>query len=425
MMYSLFYLLFALGDEVNVNLVGEISISGIFLIFAFAKMLITGKLAYLLKHDRNLVHVTKLYMLLLGVQIITEIFVGNVFSNAMKGIAVTMLSYMKFMFFWSLISKHPRHIIWLLLWTSVAKILFVNEDEVDVQDILSGESFSFFKFTIAPLIANGLVLLSLVYRRRTKRLYLLFFYVGLMCIVLGARSTGLSITLTGLIAAFYMRNRKVKRSTVTAWCTFGTIAAYGLYVVYVNAVLSGAIVGGNSSAQLKMIKNPYNPINLLMVGRAETPAEVAAITDSPWIGWGAWAKDPGLKYHAIAAAALGVSRHEYYPELSSIPGHSVIFQAGVNNGIFAMIIMIAILWYFLRRGYLSLNKNNPYLYLIIFCMMQLIWNGLFSPMSHFRGWFPIYFICCLLAYEHVKACQKAPSKLFYGKSNFGCNGDVR
>jgi prolipoprotein diacylglyceryltransferase len=84
-----------------------------------------------------------------------------------------------------------------------------------------------------------------------------------------------------------------------------------------------------------------------------------------------------------------------------IPGHSVVFQSGVNNGIFAMIVMIAILWFFIKRGYLSLHKNNPYLYLVIYCLMQLVWNGLFSPLSHFRGTFPIYFICCLLAFEHM------------------------
>jgi prolipoprotein diacylglyceryltransferase len=108
-----------------------------------------------------------------------------------------------------------------------------------------------------------------------------------------------------------------------------------------------------------------------------------------------------MKFHIIAAGYLGLPVSEYYGGMHYIPGHSVVFQSGVNNGIFAMIVMIAILWFFIKRGYLSLHKNNPYLYLVIYCLMQLVWNGLFSPLSHFRGTFPIYFICCLLAFEHM------------------------
>jgi hypothetical protein len=415
MIYALFYFLFALGDVILVNFVGEISITGIFLIVAFAVMLLSGRVASLIKRDRNIAYVTKLYLWLLAIQMFTELCVGNLWESSMKGLAVTLLSYMKFIFLWSIISKHPRHIIWIFLWSSIVSIVYLDAEEVDVKEVAagSGAALSVFKMQVVPLIGRILILLSIVfYRHLTMSFW--FILTGLCCIVLGARSSGLIIALTGLIAIFYHTKKKLSKSIVVIGCMFAALISYGLYVYYVDAVLSGEIVGGNSSFQLRRASNPYNPFSLLMMGRTETPAEMAAIMDSPWIGWGAWPKDPGMKYHQIAAETLGLSTN-YSGASANIPGHSVIFQSGVNNGIFAMFVMVAILWFFLKRGYLSLNKKNPYFYLVIFCMMQLIWNGFFSPLNHFRGWFPIYFVCCLMSYEHLYEGKTPIRKPLYGK----------
>lgn len=232
-------------------------------------------------------------------------------------------------------------------------------------------------------------------------LAVLFIIAGAYCIILGARSTGLMIFLTGAIGYFYQHRNKIKRSILLKWGIVGCIIGYGLFVVYVNAVLSGEIISGNSSFQLQKARNPYNPLYVLLSGRTESPASLAAISDSPWIGWGAWAKDPGWQYHIIQAKFQGDSFNTEKGNLVDIiPAHSVLLQTGVNNGIFGLIVMGLILFFFIKQGCLSFDKKNPFLFLSIYCVMQLIWNGLFSPLSHFRASFPIYFICCMYAYNY-------------------------
>ena len=196
------------------------------------------------------------------------------------------------------------------------------------------------------------------------------------------------------------------------------IVCYGLYVLYANTVLSGKINGGNSN-QIQNISNPYNPISLLMYGRPEAPAAIAAIIDSPLYGWGAWAPDPNYKYHTILSIFNGGVLDESKIFTDIIPSHSVILGTGVNNGIFAMIVMTILLLYFIKIGIKTFRPDNPYLYMVVFCVLQLVWNGLFSPVSHFRFTFPLYFASCLLSYKIQKHTIKNVS------TDLSPNSDIR
>lgn len=402
MKYIILFFLYALGNQIEVQLIGTLSVTDIGVMIFFIINFFKGNVVKQIRHDKNILFITKLYILLLFIQFGAEILVNNDVQNMMKGFAITILSYMKILFLWPLVLRSSKNIFWLFFWTCLITMFFsTSEEEVSAADILSGEQYSFFKFTIAPLIGQFLVILSL-WRKRNYDVFLFVFF-GLLCIVLGARNVGLIIFLTGIISYYFLKNNQMKRSTMIKWSIIGGTICYGLFVIYVNAVLSGSIISGNSSFQLKQSKDPYNPLYALLSGRTESPASLAAIYDSPWIGWGAWAKDPGWKYHKIQLAFQGITfDFKKTSDINIIPAHSVIFQAGVHNGIFAMIVIAIIIFFFIKRGWFSLTRNNPYIFLVVYCIMQLIWNGFFSPLSHFRSSFPIYFICCLYSYEYVK-----------------------
>lgn len=394
MKYSLLFLLYAIGSLIQINLIGTLSITDLAIIIFFIFKYLNGNITKEIQKDHDFLYITKLYFILLFIQTFTEILVGNEIGNIMKGLAITVLSYMKILILWPFIFKHPKNIFWLFFWTCIVRIISNPETDIPI-----GENYSFFKFYIAPRIAESLVILSL-WKPQQKGLATLFVAAGIFCIILGARSTGLMIFLTGIIGYFYQHQKTIKRNTLIRWGIIGSIVCYGLFIVYVDAVLSGIIVSGNSSFQLQKVENPYNPLYVLLSGRTESPASLAAISDSPWIGWGAWAEDPNWKYHIIQANFQGDSFNTMKDYTNIIPAHSVLLQTGVHNGIFALIVMGYILFFFIKQGCLAFDKRNPYLYLAIFCVMQLIWNGLFSPLSHFRESFPIYFICCMYAYRY-------------------------
>lgn len=394
MRYSLLFLLYAIGSIIQINLVGTLSITDLVIIVLFMFKILNGNISKQIHKDNDIQYITKLYILLLFIQIPAEILVGNEIENIMKGLAITILSYMKILILWPFIFKHSKNIFWLFFWMCIVRIISNPENEMPIS-----ENYSFFKFYIAPRIGEALVILSL-WRPQLKGLAALFIVAGIFCIILGARSTGLMIFLTGIIGNFYQHAKNIKRKILLQWGIIGSLICYGLFIIYVNAVLSGDIVSGNSSFQLQKVENPYNPLYVLLSGRTESPASLAAISDSPWIGWGAWAEDPGWKYHIIQANFQEESFNIMKYNTNIIPAHSVLLQVGVHNGIFALIIMGCILYFFIKQGCLSFDRRNPYLYLAIFCVMQLIWNGLFSPLSHFRESFPIYFICCMYAYRY-------------------------
>jgi hypothetical protein len=395
-------LLLQLGELIEIQLVGTISASGIFYILWFAYNFVSGRWSAELR-PRLIYKISKLYLWLFVFQLVSEIIVGNEVSNAMKGLAVTVLSYMKFMCLWPIVKNDGRRITWLfacMVISGAISFKYMSDSEFVMDSLINGSEYSIFKFKIAPLLGDILVVLSF-FKFEKRNIALLSMITGAICAVLGARSTGLMIFLTGFIVfVINHMNRVITRKQIITWSLFGSLVLYCFFALYVTAVLNGTIVGGNSKDQFARVEHPYNPIHILLSGRTESPASMAAISDRPFTGFGAWAEDPGFKYHSIQANAQGEALIIRDDTSHLIPAHSVVLQTGVHEGIFAMTIMIFILYFFIRRGAKSINKNNVYNYLVVYCIMQLSWHGLFSPVSHFRNSFPIYFCCCLFSYRY-------------------------
>lgn len=397
----IFILLLQLGELIEIKMVGTISLAGLFYFFWFVYKVIVGEWASELRSGL-IAKISILYLCLFCFQSLSELIVGNELSNALKGLAVTALSYVKLMCLWPLVKKDRERITWLFVCMVISGFFnfqFMTDTEFQLDSLIEGIEYSIFKFKIAPLFGELLVVYSLLTKKRNL-VPILSLIIGAMCAVLGARSTGLMIFLSGVIVfAINHMDRTITKGQVIAWSIVGTVFGYVAFVLYVTAVLNGAIVGGNSKEQFATVKNPYNPMMILLAGRSESPSSLAAISDRPLTGFGAWAKDPNFKYHKIKAEYQRVIFNESTVMTDGIPAHSVILGTGVNNGIFAMICMFLILWSFISLGTKSLYRSNRYNYIVVFCLMQLLWNGLFSPISHFRNEFPIYFCICLFAYR--------------------------
>lgn len=375
--------LLEIGFGITFNIVGTISLSELALIITAL---------WYIKRDMFVKYpilktITWLYAGLLVSQVIAEYMVGNVLNNALKGFAVTTVSYLHFMFLFRYFVKDRKLIIYALIGMLAQSFIFGTTFEGNVDEVLEGQGAVFLKFYLAPLIIN-IVLLVAIYSKK-RNISILCIVTGVLFVVLGARSSGISILLTGFIAYFILFARgKINRRIIIVITLFVAIFGYGLYAVYVNNVLSGKITAGNS-LQLKQTSNPYNPINLLMMGRSEAFVGWIAFMDKPLFGHGAWAEDIGGKYHLLQANLTNSIYRD--PELNIIPAHSVIIGAGMQNGIFAFAFMVSIFIFFIKNGIKSIQKKDPFLIIILYLIISLIWNGLFSPVSHFRLDMPLAF----------------------------------
>ena len=416
---SIFILLYIIGTYTNINLVGTIPVSDLLILLFLPLVIISNKrIKRDLKYDQDINYITKYYILLFIIQLIAEFLSGNIPTNSMKGLAVTITSYLKFIFIWLIIKRNKKNIISFYLFLGIIGIFYLNPQEVDasLETIHESDVVGFIKIHVAPIIGYFLISLSLLYKKYNLVPY--FISIGILCIVLGARSSGLIFFLTGVITYIIRYKAILSKKQIKKYSIISMIVCYSLYVLYANTVLSGKIDGGNSN-QIQNISNPYNPISLLMYGRPEAPAAIAAIIDSPLYGWGAWAPDPNYKYHTILSIFNGGVLDESKIFTDIIPSHSVILGTGVNNGIFAMIVMTILLLYFIKIGIKTFRPDNPYLYMVVFCVLQLVWNGLFSPVSHFRFTFPLYFASCLLSYKIQKHTIKNVS------TDLSPNSDIR
>lgn len=407
MINLLIILLYAIGNQFQISLIGSMSISDIGVLLFFLYLPTNRKLVEKLIKDKDIIHISLLYLILFIIQLIAESIVGNSWSNIAKSLAVTTLSFLKFIFLWLLITRKEGNIKWLLLFTCIATTLFKDSNQIETAGITDLENMGFMKFYLAPLVSNCIVLITLLFNYR--KFNLLFIVGGIAIISMGARSAGLILLLTGLIAIFVLSLKEINKTILITRSIILTLSCYVLYVCYVNAVLSGVITTGNSG-QTKLLNNPYNPIEALIKGRSESFVAAKAITDSPWTGKGAWANDIKYKYHILMARQRGEIIDKRLVNNDIIPTHSVILGYGVNNGIFALVFISIIILYFCYKGGSSLHRNNPYIYLIIFSIVSLCWNGLFSPISHFRYSFPAYFVYCFFSYKWMLT-QKRKQKI--------------
>lgn len=392
---SILIFLFELGFGFKFNIIGEISISELFLL-VYAPLII-AKIHW--KKSIELKQITIAYTILLCTQILSETLVSNGISSSLKGLAITIVSYLHFIFLFYNLTKDKRLILIVIL-SQVATKLFWGTafEEQSAEDILAGEAATYLKFYIAPLTILIFLVFSIIFNK--QNMPILFSLLGIGFVVLGARSSGIMAVFAGMTAYLAEHKYLLANKKLLFWSlAILIIISYCGYIYYVNLVLSGKIISGNNQ-QLLSCKNPYNPIELLMAGRSEVWVGWQAFMDKFWFGHGAWAYDTTGRYQRMLLAMQGKKMviGEYFHHIG-IPSHSVLIGSGTANGIFSFLSMGVILSYFLWKGILAIKEcNKKFLLVLIYFVLSLAWNGVFSPQSHFRLTLPISFSIILTLY---------------------------
>ena len=405
-------LLFELGFGVKLNFIGMISISELFLIL-FVPLFILPKVRW--RKANELRHLTVAYILLFVFQIISEFIVGNGISSSLKGLAITVVSYFHFMFLCFYLSRQKFLILVLIVSQIIMKLIFgADVAEQSVEDMLQGEGATYLKFYIAPLLISIFLAVSIIFKH--KSFSVIFSLLGVVLIFLGARSSGGLALLTGLVA--YMLEHRIftfNKKVLVLSTVFLCAIAYSFYAYYVSRVLAGEITSGNSW-QIFLCKNPYNPLELLFVGRSETWVGWQAFMDKFWFGHGAWPYDTTGRYQRMMLAMHDelstISRNQISFHYL-IPSHSVLVGSGMMNGIFAFLAMAYIVFYFLRKGASAFVKcENKYKLVLIYNVLELFSIMLFAPQSHFRQTMPVAFAIIFVLSMSNSVRKSNMSKLF-------------
>lgn len=130
---------------------------------------------------------------------------------------------------------------------------------------------------------------------------------------------------------------------------------------------------------------------VLLGGRSESIASIKAITDSPIIGHGSWARD--LTYVYFRASMLrqrGVDSTGHYRIVDDlIPTHSYILGSWVEAGIVGGLFWIFVLVLIVRAAYATLFTANRATPFVIYTLFSFAWD---VPFSYFGGWTRLFIV---------------------------------
>lgn len=375
----LFFLVeFLFGYQFNIG--GQISVGELYILFWY--ILKWNEL----KKQSPFKELWRLYLTLIMAQIFSEFFVSNGLINSLRGIMVTVFSLLHVSFLIYHVNISSRYLVAMFAAAGLSILFFINPEEASIQSVLEGENAAFVKMRIAPMLGCLAAAIS-IYMSSIINV-IIFVFLGAALVVLGARSGGMFMIITGVLGYLLSKGKRIRFTSPLF--IIALILCYFMYVLYVDAVLSGTVQSGNNH-QLLDLSNPYNPLELLVRGRGEFFVGITAFIDEFWLGHGAWAMDTTRKYWRLLAEIHG---GVYYSGLGTIwmPVHSVFLGWGVYNGVLAFLAGIRIVFKYIKMGFKAFKWINrtPYIYILAYSITAFLWNGLFSPPSHFRLTLPVF-----------------------------------
>jgi O-antigen ligase len=398
--------LYSLLSSAKLAFVGTLILSEV---YAFFYSLSTKRIKGIYENAPDLRRIHIAMGIFLGVQMLSDVVNHTDMNNMLRGWAALSVAIVMFTFMFRMFDETPKVIVAFMIAEVVRLIVFGQSNlEQDTADL--AESYSAFKFRIAPITNN--IILLLVYwaynKRKDKLTVAIFVLYGLLCIGLDYRSNGLFYLFAGLIVLFkkQLMNMTLARKigiTLTVGISFQI-----LFMFYVNAVLSGAFGGKHADTQLQETGNPYNPFNLISQGRGEFFVAIEAIKDAPFLGHGSWAVDKDNHYRAMMFKDMdaGKMRENMLNNSGVIPSHSVLLGAWLYAGVIGFLVMLYIFIMVMKKAF-SLIKDErametPYYPLIALYTVQLLWTFPFSPLPQIRNIIPVFIAFIITIYYSLQ-----------------------
>jgi hypothetical protein len=211
-----------------------------------------------------------------------------------------------------------------------------------------------------------------------------------------------------VLAPLFLSDKRT--ATRNAFCLLASllIASVACLTLYGFVAAKGWL---GEEARVKYEQEASGPFGVLIGGRAEVLASLAAISDSPVIGHGSWAPDTG--YVALLERRLeelGYPSRDYVTGL--IPTHSHLFGAWVEAGLFGVPFWLLPIVLSVRALIRPARRDALYV-LIVFIAISLLWDVLFSPYGAERRMLLPYFLVLLIyifEQDHNRATNDEPTR---------------
>ncbi|MFV0470006.1 MAG: hypothetical protein ACK5MK_13905 [Dysgonomonas sp.] len=385
--------IYALLTGARVNVVGQLFGSEIIAILFFPYT----KTRQIFRQYPILKKISLAYFLLLLSLIFSDLVVNNTApEDFLRGWANIIFSFLTVVFLTYYLSKNEKNIPIYLFFAAISFFIFRPELIMSEHE---GET-SVFKFYYMFGVNFFILILSyFIYNKNKRAALILLFSYSIFCLIFDSRSNGAIYFISALAMTIKTFNIKLNKLRITAFAILIILFSYIGYVIYVNEVLAGKFTGNNTQ-QLRQVENPYNPISLLEVGRAEFFFEIDVDSKKPIFGYGSWAEDKTGNTAKLFAKMIGSNSID---DSNLIPSHSILLTAWLWAGIGGLIaIMIIYCIIYKQAFYLFYRSKSSILVVIIPLALDQLWNFFFSPIGHLRQTAPLIFALIIIEYYNMQ-----------------------
>jgi len=380
---------------VDISLVGRLYVSEILLAALFPILFFT-KSHLLLK--TVIVKLAVLASIWLAVQVLTDIYRGTPFVDYARGWAKISMLLVNLLCLTMLLLGNVRRLRLFALGLGIGGILayFFNPSEYTAAD--------FWKFGIGyPTTLTCVVFLTFLRSPRRLSAPIVLLALSMLNLYMGARSLSGVCFVAGiyLFARPYLADRQSRALKLSARSIMFSViivlgAGYGALYTYEYAVRDG-LLGEN--ARIKYEQQNAGDFGYLVGGRLTDAIMAAgAIYDSPFIGYGSWAKSDD--FFSIGENLNGYGYTLYmkpYYDSGLIPSHSHLLGAWVEAGIVGAVFWLFVMNIIVRTLISHEVITHPLFPLITYIGLLFAWDILLSPFGADRHLTTAFYLVLLLS----------------------------
>lgn len=335
-------------------------------------------------------------------QLLSDIYNGSTTKNLLRGLGSIVLTMTTFLFFCGLYARDYRNHLGAVIGASAGGVLSAS---LIYRFDGGNQSYAdnLWDFYVSGWAHPAFALLSfLLFRKHPWVLFPVGIIYAVLANIYGGRSDGL-IVLISTLFLFYLWIQLGKsganlRGTMRKGFILSAVLLVPIYFLYVSYAQAGTL-GKSAKIQIDLAKNPYNPIEVLLLARNESLIALDAIYEKPLLGHGSWA-NPGhlrrlylLKMREIYGAK---APRKIFQDI--LPVHSVLLGAWVFGG-FAGFAFWAYVIYrtFYLANRLLLGSSLAMIALVVVYLPYFSWHVMFSPNSFARFSWPLHMAFLIFA----------------------------
>ncbi|MDQ8195591.1 hypothetical protein QEH59_14250 [Coraliomargarita sp. SDUM461004] len=332
--------------------------------------------------------------LLLGVfcsaVIVSDLVNTNYLAFFMRGFARPIALGLNSLFFALILARSQRLLIPFFVGMLPGACVGYFQSSDFVEYGLRG-GYVYFSAKVQPILFALSILLG-IFAYRINRLLSVFIFLAaaIVVAVYGSRSGSFAYFMTSFTLLYTWIVKGQKRSKLELSFSFMLktasviiIAFSCVYWAYLYAAPRGymGVLQQSKFYDQSETRFGVTPLGLVAAGRTEVVAGVLAGLDNPIWGLGSWPTIGDYVIEAMDIAGEPVSDEMYMSVFQRAGGHSIIVGTWFNNGLFAVLYWLFLVFLMLRVLLLFIRRDNILTPAVILIFYELSWALLFSPLN--------------------------------------------